>query len=359
MSLYKRGDVWWYEFVFSGERVRESTKQSNKRTAEQMEAARRTQLAKAEVGIKERVKAPTLAEYATESFLPHVLARKGQKPNTLAFYQNSVTNLLKFEKLASARLDQIDVPLIDTYITRRRNMGKQVSTVNRELATLRRMLSLVSDLRPDLSIAVPKIKLQDGENRRERVISLEEEVLYLEAAAPLLKDVAIILFDCGFRPEEAHALKWSYIRNGMVENYEGKTARARRSVPATARVMEVFERRFATAAGDWIFPAPTRTGHIGHDSVKKQHTAALEASKVQPFVPYSLRHTCLTRWAESGMNPYELMRRAGHADLVTTMRYVHMAKPKNEENRPLEVQGTTKIPHRASFILLRGGSKAS
>ena len=36
----KRGDTWWYEFVFSGERIRESTKQGNKRVAEQMAAAR-------------------------------------------------------------------------------------------------------------------------------------------------------------------------------------------------------------------------------------------------------------------------------------------------------------------------------
>lgn len=359
MSLYKRGDVWWYEFVFSGERIRESTKQANKRVAEQMAAARRTQLAKGEVGIKDKLKAPTLAEYATESFLPHVEARKGAaKPKTLAFYRNNVANLLQFEKFAGARLDQIDVPLIDSYITRRRKMGKQISTVNRELATLRRMLILIPDLRPELgAIAPPKIKLQAGENRRERIVSHEEEALYLEAAGPLLRDVAVVLFDCGFRPEEAQSLKWSYVRNGMVENYEGKTPRARRSVPATPRVLEMLERRFTTAQLDWIFPAPTKTGHIGHDSVKKQHAAALKASKVQPFVIYSLRHTCLTRWAESGMNPYELMRRAGHADLVTTMRYVHMAKPKHEENGPLEVQGTTKSPHRASYTLLKGGSK--
>ncbi len=360
MSLYKRGDVWWYEFVFSGERIRESTKQSNKRIAEQMEAARRTQLAKAEVGIKDRKLAPTLAEYAKTSFLPHVIARKSKKPKTLAFYKNSVTNLLAFEKLGSARLDCIDVPLIDLFINRRRATGKQISTINRELATLRRMFNLVPDLRPDLSLVLPKVKLQDGENRRERVVSPEEEKLYLESAGPLLRDVALILFDCGLRPEEAYSLKWSYIRNGNVENYEGKTPRARRSVPATPRVMEMLERRFLTAQADWIFPTVTKSGHIDHSSVKKQHAAALDRSMVHPFVIYSLRHTCLTRWAESGMNPYELMRRAGHADLTTSMRYIHMAKPAAADHgERSEVQGTTKSPHRGNFTLLRGGAKAS
>ena len=255
MGVFKRGDVWWYEFVFGGERLRESTKQSNKRIAEQMEAARRTQLAKAEVGIKNRTPAPTLAEFANLSFLPHVVARKSKKPKTVAFYQNSVVNLLAFEKLGSARLDRIDVPLIDAFITYRRTMGRQISTINRELATLRRMLNLVPELRPGLSIALPKVRLQPGENRRERVISPEEEKLYLAVAPPLLRDIATILIDCGFRPEEAYGLKWSYIRNGNIQNYEGKTARARRSVPATVRSMNILERRFATASEEWIFPA--------------------------------------------------------------------------------------------------------
>lgn len=359
MSLYKRGDVWWYEFVFSGERIRESTKQSNKRIAEQMAAARRTQLAKGEVGIKDRKRAPTLAEYAQMVFLPHVTARKSGKANTLASYRNSVKNLMAFEKLGAAPLDRIDVQLIDLFITRRRAAGAQVSTINRELATLRRMFNLVPELRPDLSIVLPKVNLQDGENRRERVVSPDEEELYLKAAGPLLRDVALILFDCGLRPEEAHSLKWPYIRNGNVENYEGKTPRARRSIPATPRVMEMLERRFASAESEWIFPAPSKSGHIDKSSIKKQHAAALKASKVEPFVIYSLRHTCLTRWAESGMNPYELMRRAGHGDLETTMRYVHMASPKARQSGEgsQEVQGTTKNPHRDSFTLLKGGAK--
>jgi hypothetical protein len=41
--------------------IRESTKKGNKRVAEQIEAARKTQKARAEVDIKDRAVAPTLA----------------------------------------------------------------------------------------------------------------------------------------------------------------------------------------------------------------------------------------------------------------------------------------------------------
>ena len=52
MAIFKRGRVYWYHLVFSGEHVRRSTKQGNPRVARQTEAAHRTTLAKGEVGIK-------------------------------------------------------------------------------------------------------------------------------------------------------------------------------------------------------------------------------------------------------------------------------------------------------------------
>src|SRR5262245_39562323 len=48
MAVYKqpKSKYWWFKFVWNGKPIRESTKQTNRRIAEQMEAARRTQLAK-------------------------------------------------------------------------------------------------------------------------------------------------------------------------------------------------------------------------------------------------------------------------------------------------------------------------
>jgi hypothetical protein len=59
MAVYKRGGVYWYEFEFKGRRIRESTHQGNQNTAKTMESARRTQLAKGEVGLIDKPPAPT------------------------------------------------------------------------------------------------------------------------------------------------------------------------------------------------------------------------------------------------------------------------------------------------------------
>ena len=63
--------------------------------------------------------------------------------------------------------------------------------------------------------------------------------------------------------------------------------------------------RRGTLSDEWVFPAPTRTGHIEKSSLRKQHRRAIAVAKLELFNLYTLRHTCLTRWA-AYMDPYTL-----------------------------------------------------
>lgn len=51
MALFKRGEVWWYEFIFAGRRIRESAKTSRKTIAIQAERGRRLELEKTLAGL--------------------------------------------------------------------------------------------------------------------------------------------------------------------------------------------------------------------------------------------------------------------------------------------------------------------
>jgi integrase len=106
----------------------------------------------------------------------------------------------------------------------------------------------------------------------------------------------------------------------------GKTAAARRVLPMTPRVRNVLEARWERAGKPvegWVWPAPTRSGHLEPSSLKKQHSKAVGASRVRPFVLYSLRHTFLTRLGESGCDTWTLARIAGHSSIAISARYVH------------------------------------
>lgn len=107
MSIYKRGDVYWYEFHFNGERIRESPQTSNRRAAEKIEAAHRTRLAKGEAGTVDRPPAPTLTEFAPR-FEKAIQTLYARKPATVVFYESKLGMLLQYQPIASCPLDQID-----------------------------------------------------------------------------------------------------------------------------------------------------------------------------------------------------------------------------------------------------------
>ena len=321
MAIYKRGKTYWYKFMWRGESIRESTKQGNPRVARQIEAAHKTTLAKGIVGIRERRPVPTLAEFAERDFLPFAYSTFAAKPKTLEYYTNGVKNLLAYEALVKMPMSAITTEKIRGHVAKRQNQGLQVSSINRELEVLRWMLRLASEW-GKVEKAPPRVSMLSGERHRERVLTREEETVYLDAAPPLARDVAAILFDCGLRPGECFSLRPENYRDGSIHILDGKTKAARRRIPVTQRVASILDMRLTSLEGDWIFPAPTKSGHIEKSSLRKQHRRACKESDVEAFVLYSIRHTCLTRWA-AYMDPHTLAYLAGHSDMATTRRYVH------------------------------------
>ena len=87
MAVYKQRNSknWWYKFTWNGEPIRESTKQTNKRVAEQMEAAHRAALAKGEVGIRDGRPFQRSLSSRTKSFchLSSRASRTSQRPSSI------------------------------------------------------------------------------------------------------------------------------------------------------------------------------------------------------------------------------------------------------------------------------------
>ncbi len=143
--IYKRGKtgIYWYEFMWKGKRVRESTNQRNNRVARQMEAARKTQFAKGEVGIEIVGPGPTFVDYADNWLNGH--AKTNCKYSTWKSYQSVIENHLK-PLFGSRRIDEItrkDVERLITKKLRRENAAR--STVRNIIAPLREMLNHAVD----------------------------------------------------------------------------------------------------------------------------------------------------------------------------------------------------------------------
>jgi integrase len=378
MAIYKRGTVYWYKFMFEGRLVRESTKQTNDKIARQIEAAHRIRLAKEKDELnaaakrlgcdasavlrcpecekwfasarltagndgqkfcstacareweKKNTRVPTLLEFCEQRFGPW--AKSTTAPKTWSdFYRVGLRAIKGYAPLASMRLNDITSENAAEFAVHRQSQGKglQVSTVNSSLRILRRVLRVAAEW--GVIQSVPKIKRLPGERHRERVLMVHEEARYLAAAPEPLASIAAVLADTGMRPEECYRLRWETItwtngRNGTLLVTHGKTKAARRVLPFTPRVRAILEARWSNAKSPeegYVWPSATSSGHVEPCSLKRQHRKALKASKVRPFVLYSLRHTFLTRLGESGCDAWTLARIAGHSSIAISARYVH------------------------------------
>ena len=349
MSIYKRGDVYWYKFMWQRQLIRESTKQGNDKQARKMEAAHRTRLADGLVGIREKKAVPPLREFCEKRFEPWIQSMVVPK-TWLDFYRVGLQAIKGYPRLANLRLDEITSEVVGEFAAERRaqKKGLQVSTVNSSLRVLRRILRQAVEW--DVIQAVPRIRMLPGERRRERVVSEEEFECYLLCASPLVADVAITLNDTGLRPDECHRLEWPHItwingRNGSLAVMWGKTAAARRVIPMTPRLRAVLESRWEAGgqpAEGFVWPASTKSGHIDRSTLKKQHARALKLSGVRPFLLYSLRHTFATRISPH-VDAWTLCKIMGWSSLSVAMRYIHPS-----EDRVLEAisgLGGHKIGH--------------
>lgn len=329
--IYKRGKYYWYKFMWQGRLIRESTKQGSDKVARQMESAHRTALAKGEVGIREKKPATILSDFIEKRFEPWAKARfEKSSPKTWRdYYRVGLLAIRNYKPLAGMRLDEITSETVADFAASRQSAGLQISTVNSSLQVLRRTLRLAVEW--GAAKSAPMVKMLPGERHRERVVTPQEQAKYLAAASEPLGSIAEVLVDTGLRPEECFRLRWESLtwtngRYGTLLVTHGKTAAARRVLPMTPRVRTVLENRWERAGkplDGWVWPAPTRSGHLEGSSIKKQHAKALKASKVRPFVLYSLRHTFLTRLGESGCDAWTLARIAGHSSVAMSTRYVH------------------------------------
>lgn len=334
--IYKKGRYYMAKFMWKGELIRKSTRCTSAKDARAVEGKLRSELAKSNFGILEAKPRLTLAEFLKRDFLPFVQTEFQAKQNSRDYYNYGVRNL-QASDLAGLRLDQITGQHVTGYIAQHGKL--KASTINRDLRTLRRALSLAVEW--GKLERVPKVTLAKGEKRRERVLTNTEAERYLAACPQPWRDVATVLLGTGMRPGEAYTLDWrNILLNGsesLIQITQGKTKAARRLLPMVPRVYQVIKARHATQGcpvEGWVFPTGSASGHIEESSAKQWHAKALmtlekarkenpDLAEIKPFEPYCMRHTALTWLADSECDAFTLARIAGHSSIAITQRYVH------------------------------------
>jgi integrase len=274
---------------------------------------------------KGKVERLTFARWA-ERFLDLKKHRKSvSRYRTALTYLSPVFGPLPLEQITRARVEE--------YKNLRREQHCQYgrppqdSTVNRELATLRHLLTLARD--EGLIETVPVIKLYDEKRfARERFITEEEHKALLAAVKRPVQRVLICLYETAMRPAEPLALTWAKVdwKAGVIRLAAEDVKEAdKRVIPISPVLREVLEelraeQRKVASIGGAVF---TRNG----GPIQNYRTAfeeAREKTGLRDVTPHDYRHTAITRWLLAGIPQEVVMKVSGHKDLSVHYRYVNL-----------------------------------
>jgi len=353
MHLYKRKDskFWWYKFVYHGVAYQASTKTKNRRDAEGIASKARLDVIEGKYDIK-RLKATPLFKDAMADFLDWSSQHHAEHPNTTKRYECAAKPLV--QAFGAKPLNTITPDDVEKYKTLRLSQGGKrgagngkvmetgqklkPATVNRELACLKAMFNHFIKLDVIVKNPVTRVKLLAENNEKMRVLSFEEERLYLAACSQPLHDIAVLMLETGMRPDEIYRMRRENVNleAGYVFNPYGKTKAARRKLPMTKRATELLRQRLSVIEGDYVFPFD---GDSGKPMTKANnaHYGALKRSGVADFTIYDLRHTFATRAIESGVDLVTLAALLGHSKIQMVLRYAHpQAEHKVNAIRKLE-----------------------
>jgi len=197
------------------------------------------------------------------------------------------------------------------------------STVNRELALLKRMFNLATawDLYQDAN-PVKKVKFFREFNAGLRVLSEEEEKKFFQHATPLIQDVARFALNTGMRIGEIFSLRWSQVdmEKRIISVYAPKTGKIR-EVPINADAHKVLQAWQHSKRSQFVFYNP-ETGRPFVD-LKAGFAIACRKAGITGVSWHTLRHTFASRLVNRGVDIVTVKELLGHSTITVTMRYTH------------------------------------
>jgi integrase len=274
----------------------------------------------------------TVADAGAE-WLRYVEHDRAVKPSTLSDYGHTVAKITR--DLGDVRLEDVTPVLLERW-----KSGLQVS--NRTIA--KHLVILHGVFRRAMKVwGLPRNPVAEVERPRYRFSDdldafSPEEVWALVRAAASEQDGCLFLAAAftGLRLGELLALRWGDV------DFAGEAVRVRRSynvhgglgtpksgrvrsvpvVPEVARALaELSQRPYFTGDDELVFPGTTG-GFMDATALRQRYKDALTAAGLRSLRFHDLRHTFGTLAVRRAEVP-AVQAWMGHADIQTTMRYVH------------------------------------
>jgi integrase len=336
MALFKRGNVWWYEFWFAGRRIRESSKTGSKTVAKSAEQKRRRELEEGFNNLEdvrqERVR--TVREIADEYLASYRL----RNPRSATFADYAVGHVKRL--LGDKMPVDVNEETVKEYQDARLREKTAPKSINEEIGFLLRLIGVPGDI---LRVRLRKQKLLKLKTRSNvgKAYGPDEKARLVEhakrARSPHIYPALMLAMNAGMRDAEMKGLTWSQVNfekrhlavgRSKTEAGEGRTIPLNSALyDALTSYADWYVLRFAEMRPEWyVFPFgkprpndPTRPV----TTLKTAWRNLREKANVNGRW-HDNRHTLITDLAESGASDQTIMDIAGHVSKQMLKHYSHI-----------------------------------
>jgi integrase len=308
-------------------------------TKRDAEGCRRDSLDDPRAGAFQR--SPVTFDRAAAEWLRYVEHDRGCKPSTLRDYRNAL-RLHVLPAFGELVLEDITPVMVERW---RASLHVSARTKNKLLTIVNGVFRRAARAFGSRHNPVPEIERLRARTKLELEVFSTEEIMALARAAVSEQDAAIFLTAAftGLRRGELIALRWrdvdfagsvirvraSYAGDVLTTPKSGKV----RSVPMAGLVASTLARlqttrRWSTGDDDLVFVGELG-GYLDGSALRRRYIAALDNAGLRRLRFHDLRHTFGTR-AIAKADILRVKEWMGHADVQTTMRYLHYV-PRRED----------------------------
>jgi integrase len=337
MGVYKRGGVCWYEFIFAGQRVRQSAKTASKTVAKEAEKSHRRMLERTLAGLpgekrEDRIKS---VKYMVGRYLDHY--EINHRKSSLVFAKGRLQHVERL--LGGVLLPDLTEDAIRSYIKTRLRENVSGRTVNMEVGELSRAIG-----RP-WSVLWPKVRKLEERIDVGKALSTEEEARLLSGLASqsspnrsqTLGTFVRVALLTGMRSGEILGLTWGqvdFVRRIVTVGRAKSASGTGRQIPMNADLFALL-----STHGDWVTNrfGETRPEYYIFPNGKPSPndptkpitdvTGAWDALRDRTGVRcrlHDLRHTAATKMAEAGVPESTMLALMGHMSRAMLERYSHI-----------------------------------
>lgn len=332
MSLYRRGRIWWISLQVNKSRVLKSTGTDNRRIAEKIEQALKEQLKLATLGL--RMPKPEMSFGELSALF---LAEASPRPHHI----DRLKMLLPY--FAEIPIGRINKSLLREYRTTR-HAQKQVSdaTINRDFGVLRHFLYWAADEGYLAANPLARMPLTPERPKPRKMLSVAEEIVLIEAAAPHLRPIIMTALDTGMRRGEILSQRWEHVDldRGLLYVTRSKTTTGEgREIPFTRRVHKILVAQ--SKSSGLIFTYQDKPIH----RIKRAWANAISRAGIRYCRFHDLRHAHNVRLMEAGILQEVRKALMGHSlGRGAHSFYMHVELPaKREAIRKLDEWYATQL----------------